>query len=308
MINISELIHEDRIVPGFEAANREEAIRKLIEVLYASRSEGFFPMGQARCFDCIWSREKTQPTGIGEGLAFPHARIEGWPEVSVVLAISHQGVDFLAPDKKPAQFICLIISPDDRPYIILQAMSSIIRFIRENGNVQTLLQEGLTAHEIARRFHVSHLGASPQILAGNIMRGVTGKARLDMTIEEATRIMHLKHFDALPVVDEENKFCGEITCQEIFQLGVPAFFQQLKTVSFVRHIDPFEKYFRIRRTLKVKELMIRQVSPIREDATLMEIIFELTVKNKSTLYVVNEKGILLGIIDRFTVIDKVLFF
>jgi CBS domain-containing protein len=101
--------------------------------------------------------------------------------------------------------------------------------------------------------------------------------------------------------------CGEISCLNIFTYSIPDFFSRLQTVSFVRHLDPFEKYFRLKKGLKVKDLYVPSTRTIAENTTLMEIIFEMTTNNKSRLYVVDESG-LVGVVDRFTVIDRILFF
>ena len=120
--------------------------------------------------------------------------------------------------------------------------------------------------------------------------------------------MHLHHLDVLPVLDDENKFYGVICCLDIFAYGIPDFFNQLHTVSFVRHIDPFEKYYRIRKGLKVKDLIKRDLSSaISKKDTLLEIIFQMTVKQHSHLYILDE-GCLAGEIDRFSIVDKILFY
>ena len=80
----------------------------------------------------------------------------------------------------------------------------------------------------------------------------------------------------------------------------------LKTISFVKHMDPFEKYFHIDGTTRISDLLGKRETPvIGAAATLMEIIFEMTTNNKHILYVV-EDGRLVGVVDRFNIIDKIL--
>ncbi len=120
--------------------------------------------------------------------------------------------------------------------------------------------------------------------------------------------MHLDRRSILPVVNENNRFYGEISCYDIFAFGMPDFFRQLQTISFVRHIDPFEKYFNIKKGLSVKDLDLKEGKGIKKDSTLLEIVFEMTVKKKSKLFIVEDDGTLSGVIDRFCIIDKILFF
>jgi nitrogen PTS system EIIA component len=307
MIEISKYIHPDVIIPKLSADCKEEAIGKLIEKLFENNSSRHYKLDKESALREVLEREKLQPTGIGSGLAFPHARIEGWGKFALALGICHEGVDFNSPDKISAKIICLVISSTEEPYMILQVMSAIIRFLNNNNLMDTLCRPSLTAMDISNLFRDKPILAQDQILAGDIARPVKTIINTDMSIEEATRVMHLNHIDILPVVDNDKKFCGEISCLEVFRYGLPDFFKQLHTVSFVKHIDPFEKYFRIKRNLKVKDLYIRESKPLYRDNTLVEIIFEMTVKQKSRLFVVNDDRTLAGLIDRFTIIDKILF-
>jgi CBS domain-containing protein len=74
-------------------------------------------------------------------------------------------------------------------------------------------------------------------------------------------------------------------------------------------MNPFEKYFNVDKTLKVSDLMAGKKKSelvISADATLMEIIFEMTVKRKEFLYVLSDDGKLRGILDRYSIIDKII--
>ena len=64
----------------------------------------------------------------------------------------------------------------------------------------------------------------------------------------------------------------------------------------------------IGKNLKVKDLYVKDVDALVEDKTLVEIIFEMTVKKRSHLFVVKDDRTLIGVVDRFTIIDKILFF
>ena len=61
-------------------------------------------------------------------------------------------------------------------------------------------------------------------------------------------------------------------------------------------------------SIGVKDIFTDGSRPIQKDSTLLEIIFEMTVKQKSKLFMVEEDGTLAGAIDRFCIIDKILFF
>ncbi|MDP8266367.1 MAG: PTS sugar transporter subunit IIA [Candidatus Aceula meridiana] len=308
IVDISQYIEHSHIVLDVKARTKEGVIAELVEKIYQKEGMATHPVSKEKACAEVVSREKTQTTAIGSGLAFPHARIDGWGQFKIAMGISRQGIDFDSVDKKPVKIIFLFISDSAEPYLVLQAMSAIIRFLNDQNNIEKLLKEDLSAQALADKFKKFYVSTPNQILARDLARPVKDITTLETPIDEATRIMHMKHIDILPVVDDCRRFCGELSCLEVFQYGMPDFFKQLNTISFVRHIDPFEKYFHIRKNLKVKDLYIKNVDVLFEDKTLVEIIFEMTVKKRSHLFVVREDKTLIGVIDRFTIIDKILFF
>ncbi len=61
--------------------------------------------------DGVLIREQLMATGIGNGLAVPHARLRGLPAPVVTVGLSAAGIDFDAPDGTPAHVIILILTP-----------------------------------------------------------------------------------------------------------------------------------------------------------------------------------------------------
>ena len=308
MVDISKYINSESIIPDIKVKTKEEAIQILVDKIFDGKLDRECSLERHQVSQAVIKREHLQTTGIGNGLAFPHARIEGWGDLEIAIAVSKEGIDFGSFDGEPVRFIFLLISSPEKPYIVLQTMSAIIRFLNDISDEGKMLEDPVKIQRNLERFLKCDIKTTEQILAQDIARPVLDYVRLETSIEEVTRKMHLKLRDVLPVVDENNKFCGEITCLDIFEYGMPAFFKQLNTVSFVKHIDPFEKYFRIKRDLKVKDVFREGSRLIEKDSTLLEIIFEMTVKQKSKLFMVDKEGILAGVIDRFCIIDKILFF
>ena len=88
----------------------------------------------------VRAREEVMSTGIGNGVALPHARVAGLDEVWVVVGISSHGIDFDAPDGKPANLIFLILTPDDDPSAQLDIAAEITRRFREQDTVDAALR------------------------------------------------------------------------------------------------------------------------------------------------------------------------
>ncbi|MEZ4524540.1 MAG: cation:proton antiporter [Desulfobacterales bacterium] len=90
--------------------------------------------------NAVWEREDALSTGIGNGVALPHARIEGLRAPTVGVGISEAGIDFDAPDGKPAYIIFLILTPADNPESQLVITSEIARIFRNPGMAEQVLR------------------------------------------------------------------------------------------------------------------------------------------------------------------------
>jgi PTS system nitrogen regulatory IIA component len=307
MASVNEYIDERLIISDIKTETKEETIRVLTDKIFELKSEIFTEnFSSSSLYAKIIERENIQTTGLGNGIAFPHARIEKFKDLALAIGVSKKGIDWESFDRKPCNIICLMISPQLKPYLILQTMAVLARFLSEDANIAKMVK-GLPPERIADMIRESALVTERTVLAKDIMRPVEKYVTLETSIEETTQIMHLNHLDILPVIDENHTLLGEISCLDIFTYGIPDFFNQLQTISFMKSLDPFEKYFKFRKNLKVKDIYSRQVNEISKDTTLMEIVFEMTAKNKLKLFVV-DSGRLIGTIDRFSVIDKILFF
>ncbi|MGB2629958.1 MAG: PTS sugar transporter subunit IIA, partial [Candidatus Omnitrophota bacterium] len=84
MIDVTNYLNEEKIILDLPATNKEEAIKALTNKVFLGRKVAGFPLREENVFAAVMERENQQTTGIGSGLAFPHARIEGWKELSIV--------------------------------------------------------------------------------------------------------------------------------------------------------------------------------------------------------------------------------
>lgn len=111
--------------PNLKAGSRDEAIDELS--LPLATALGLDPQLVATA---VRERERLMATGLGSGLAVPHARLEGLAGPAVGLGISRTGIDFDAPDGRPAQLIFLLLTPRDDDGSQLEILADIARTFR----------------------------------------------------------------------------------------------------------------------------------------------------------------------------------
>jgi Kef-type K+ transport system membrane component KefB/mannitol/fructose-specific phosphotransferase system IIA component (Ntr-type) len=93
----------------------------------------------------VLSREMMMATGIGLGVAVPHARIKGLRGPAVAVGLVPQPVNFGAPDGRGAQLIFLLLTPQEDSAAQLELISDIAQTFTQPGLVQAALQtEGYT--------------------------------------------------------------------------------------------------------------------------------------------------------------------
>jgi Kef-type K+ transport system membrane component KefB/mannitol/fructose-specific phosphotransferase system IIA component (Ntr-type) len=93
-------------VTELKSHSRPEVVAELAKI--AAEVAG---LEAAEVVDGVMIREEIMATGIGHGLAVPHARLRGLARSVVAVGLSRHGVDFDAPDGRPAQLIFLLLTP-----------------------------------------------------------------------------------------------------------------------------------------------------------------------------------------------------
>ena len=87
--DINEYVDERLIVPELEASTKEEAVHILADKIFEVRPD-ICPEGFTRSdlYRAVIERENIQTTGLGDGIAFPHARVERFDNFALAIGIS----------------------------------------------------------------------------------------------------------------------------------------------------------------------------------------------------------------------------
>ncbi len=135
---LSELITIERILPRMSAATRDEAIAELAALVAAARGEEI----QRRVAQVLGDRERLASTGIGNGIAIPHGKLDLMGELVVGLGRSEAGVDFFAVDGQPVHVFFVLLAPETSTNVHLKALARISKLCRSAGFLASLRQAG----------------------------------------------------------------------------------------------------------------------------------------------------------------------
>ncbi len=122
---LSDYLGPKGFVANLRGESREAAIRELSQAACAGLGLDGLDVASA-----VLERESQGPTGLGDRIAAPHARLELLRGPTVAVGISRGGIDFDAPDGAPAQLIFLILTPRDDDGAQVEILADIARTFR----------------------------------------------------------------------------------------------------------------------------------------------------------------------------------
>jgi len=137
-----------RLVSFLDADTRDEAIDALVELL---SKEGKLP-DKSLFRTAIFHREKLVSTGIGMGVAVPHAKMKNFPNFFIAIGIQKKkGLDWNALDTAPVRIIFMIGGPEDRQSEYLQILSQLTSAIK-NVDLRKSLLKAQSRDQVLRLF------------------------------------------------------------------------------------------------------------------------------------------------------------
>ncbi len=144
------------MIPGFKAANKQDAIEKLVEEIARQCPNHLKDVPQA--VEAVLKREASMPTGLAKGLALPHGRSPSVKGIAGAVAILDDGgnpagalPDYETIDSSPVKIIVLTIANDSDQTPYLKLMSFISRALRADNGAARLMQ-CKTPNEMRRFF------------------------------------------------------------------------------------------------------------------------------------------------------------
>jgi nitrogen PTS system EIIA component len=130
---LSDLISADSIFPHLKANGRKQVLQEICE-----RAAHVSGLREREIFDAVWQREKLGSTGIGNGIAIPHAKMLKCHRLFGVFARLERAVDYESVDGVPVDLIFMLIAPEEAGADHLKALSRIARMMRDGQFVARL--------------------------------------------------------------------------------------------------------------------------------------------------------------------------
>ena len=129
-MKFADIICFEAIIAELKARDRDGVIAELVEAL--ERAGRLGKGNSKKIVKAVIDRENEASTGMGKGVAVPHAKHSSVSSVVTAVGRSSVGIDFSSLDKQPVYSVILLVSPVDNPDEHLQAMESIFRHLQQD--------------------------------------------------------------------------------------------------------------------------------------------------------------------------------
>lgn len=133
-MKLMDFVSYPNVAPSLEVKSKEELLAQLVDMLQRSGKTG----DPAPLLKSLLEREKIMTTGIGRGIAVPHAMNQEVKEQTIALARIPEGADFDSLDRAPVYFVFLLVGPPEAASSHLKTLARISRLIQHTNFVESI--------------------------------------------------------------------------------------------------------------------------------------------------------------------------
>jgi len=144
--DLTDLVFAEAILPRLAATSRRQVLQAMADALAKASGAEARPI-----FEAVLLRERLSGTGMGEGVAIPHAQIKGLQRPLGAFARLDPPHDFGAMDNRPADLVFLLATPAERSADHLKALARVSRFFRK-ADMRERLRAARGAEELQALF------------------------------------------------------------------------------------------------------------------------------------------------------------
>ena len=132
-MELADILDKGSVIACAKVASK----RQLLQLL-ADKAAKVVNADAHEIFETLVNREQLGSTGLGNGIAIPHGKLEGISGVAAVFARLEQPVDFEAVDDQPVDLVIMLLAPAGSGADHLKALARVARLMRTDTVVEQL--------------------------------------------------------------------------------------------------------------------------------------------------------------------------
>lgn len=125
-MQLTNLLRPQAVKVMTSATSKKRLLQGIGEI-----AESVFSLSAEDVVRALQARENLGPTGVGQGVALPHARLEGLEKVIGVFVLLDKPIDFDAVDRQPVDIVFALFAPENAGVEHLKALALVSRTLRE---------------------------------------------------------------------------------------------------------------------------------------------------------------------------------
>jgi len=142
---LTDYLSADCVLPEVQTKIKADALKELTDLLIKNRKL----KGLEAALDQIMARESTESTGIGNGIAIPHARISGLKSLYCAMGRFKNGIDFSAVDRKPVYLVFAIFYPPTQQTTYLNFIATLVKMFKNKSHQEIIMKADSAADVFA---------------------------------------------------------------------------------------------------------------------------------------------------------------
>ena len=144
-MKLGDLLGEDRIFTDLQAKDKWDALAQLVDLLIAAGH--LRPELRKPVLGALVARERVSSTGLGEGVALPHATIDGSDEVIAAIGVAPEGIPFESSDALPARLLVLLLVPRKSIQLHIKTLAGVAKLL-QSREMREAVRHSRTPREI----------------------------------------------------------------------------------------------------------------------------------------------------------------
>jgi PTS system nitrogen regulatory IIA component len=125
-MHLADLLPEQAVSGALRASSKKHVLQ-----LLAERAAALSAVDERAVFEALLQRERLGSTGVGHGVAIPHAKLAGIGKIIGLFARLEKPVNFEALDEEPVDLVFVLVAPEQAGADHLRALARVARVLRD---------------------------------------------------------------------------------------------------------------------------------------------------------------------------------
>ncbi len=253
--------------------------------------------------DEVLAREQAGTTVIMDGLAVPHARVEGLDRPYVAIATSVRGIQWPGENPSKVHIVFLMLIPRDDPALYLKVLH-VLGTILSDRETLDLVAAMTSAGEICRFFESGKAYLPRYLTAVDIMSREYKALQYDDNLLSCINSLISEHTSELPVVDSAGCLKGVVRADNLLRACIPEHILWMDDISSILDFEPFVQVLDDEYKTPLTTIMDERCPTVSPDSPAVQIACEM-MRHKSSKCYVRDGDRLVGVVKLTEFLNKI---